>query len=67
MGLQQLGKNLKNARTKANMTQAEVATKAKIHVNYFARIERGEENPSYEILENISKALKIKLSELVDY
>jgi transcriptional regulator with XRE-family HTH domain len=40
----QLGKNIKKARKKADLTQAEVAEKAEIHVNYFARIERGEEN-----------------------
>ncbi len=65
MGSQQLGRNIKKARQKAQMTQVEAADKAGIHVNYFARIERGEVNPSYEILESIAKALKIKLSDLV--
>ena len=37
-----LGDKLKRAREKAKMTQAEVAAKAGIHVNYYARIERGE-------------------------
>lgn len=65
MGSQQLGKNIKKARQKAELTQVEAAEKANIHVNYFARIERGEVNPSYEILEAIAKGLKIKLSDLV--
>lgn len=65
MGSQQLGKNIKKARQKAEMTQADIAEKADIHVNYFARIERSEVNPSYEILVNIAKALKVKLSDLV--
>ena len=55
-----LGDKLKRAREKAKMTQAEVAAKAGIHVNYYARIERGEENPTYEKLESIKKALKIE-------
>lgn len=46
------------------MTQSEVARLAGIHVNYFARIERGEENPSFDVLYAIAKALKVKLSEL---
>lgn len=59
-----LGSKLKRAREKAKMTQAEVAEKAGIHVNYYARVERGEENPTYERLLRIKKALKIE-SDLV--
>ena len=35
--------------------------------NYYARIERGEENPSYEVLEKIIKALKVKSSEVFPF
>lgn len=68
MGSQEeLGKNIKKARNKAGLTQAQTAEKADIHTNYFARIERGEENPSYEILEKIAKALKIKSSDILPF
>ncbi len=68
MGSQdQIGKNIKKARQKINLTQAEVAEKAGIHTNYFARIERGEENPSIDIIENIAKALKVKSSEILPF
>lgn len=68
MGSQiQFGKNLKKARTEARLTQQQVADKAKTHVNYYARIERGEENPSYETLEKIMKALKIKSKEVMPF
>lgn len=68
MGSQiQLGKNIKKARLKTDLTQAEVAEKAEIHVNYFARIERGEENPSIDIVEKIAKALKVKSSEILPF
>jgi transcriptional regulator with XRE-family HTH domain len=68
MGSQiQLGKNIKKARQKARLTQADVAEKAEIHVNYFARIERGEENPSIDIVEKIAKALKVKSSEILPF
>ena len=43
------------------MTQVEVAEKAGIHYNYYARIERGEANPRVDIVDAIAKALKIKL------
>jgi len=64
---EQIGKNIKKARLKLNLTQAEVAEKAGIHTNYFARIERGEENPSIDIIENIAKALKVKSSEILPF
>ncbi len=62
-----LGKNLKEARLKMGMTQVEVADKAGIHPNYYARIERGEANPSQEILYGITKALKVKSSKILPY
>ncbi len=62
-----LGKNLKEARLKTGMTQVEVADKAGIHPNYYARIERGEANPSQEKLFGITKALKVKSSKIMPY
>ena len=59
-----LGDKVKGYRDKANLTQAKVAELAGIHVNYYARIERGEENPTYEILTKIKTALKIE-SDLI--
>lgn len=68
MGSQEeLGKNIKKARKKAGLTQAQSAEKAGIHTNYFARVERGEENPSFDILEKIAKALKIKSSDILPF
>jgi len=61
---QELGEKLLLAREKAKLTQAEVAEKAEIHVNYFARLERGEVNPSYEVLVRIIKALKIQSTDI---
>jgi len=58
---QQLAKILKTAREKAGLTQVEVAEKAGIHFNYYARVERGEVTPRVDIVENIAKALKIEL------
>lgn len=63
----QLGKNIKKLRKKIGLTQAQVAKKADIHVNFFARIERGEENPTYETLEKLAKALKVKSSEFLPF
>lgn len=58
---QKLAKILRDAREKAGLTQSEVAKKADIHFNYYARVERGEVTPRVDIVENIAKALKISL------
>jgi len=57
-----VAKIFKEAREKANLTQGEVAEKAGIHVNYYARIERAEVVARGDILNKIAKALKIKLN-----
>lgn len=61
------GKNLKEIREKRDMTQAEVATKASITINYYARIERGEENPSLEVIKGLCIALKINSSSILPF
>ncbi len=55
-----LGEKMKKARLELGLTQAEVAKKAGIHVNYYARVERGEENPTFDRLGKIFVVLKIK-------
>ena len=64
---QQFGQNIKLARKKTGLTQQQIADKAKVHVNYYARVERGEENPSYESIEKIIKALKVKSSTVLPF
>lgn len=60
----ELGNKLRLAREKANLTQEELAKKAGISSNYFAKIERGEVNTTFEKLYKIIKALKIKASDI---
>ena len=57
----EFSEKLKRAREKANLTQLEVAEKTGMHLNYYARIERGEINTSYEKLHKIAEVLKIKI------
>jgi len=61
----ELGEKLRKAREKAGLTQAEVAGQADINVSYYAQIERGEVNLSYDILQSIVKVLKIKSLDIV--
>ncbi len=56
--LEKLGNRLKAFRAEAGLTQAELAKKAKLGTNFYATVERGEKNISYEKLERILKVLK---------
>lgn len=68
MGTQEkFGQNIRKARTKAGLTQEQLAERAGLHKNYYARVERGEENPSYETIEKIVKALKVKSSAVMPF
>lgn len=61
MGDKQLGKKLKEAREKLKLTQKQVAEKAGVTTNWYARFERGEENALQETRDVILKVLKIKI------
>lgn len=57
----ELGEKFRKAREALGFTQQTVAEKAGMHVNYYARIERGEINTSYEKLHKIAQTLKLKI------
>ncbi len=61
----EFGQKLKLAREKKEMSQAQVAGLVEIHSNYYARIERGDANPSLDILLKIANALGIKSSNIL--
>ena len=46
----ELDQKFQEARKVAKLTQQGVATAVGIHVNFYASMERGEENPSFEKL-----------------
>lgn len=61
---QELGNKLRMVREKRGLTQVEVAEKTGMHANYYAKIERGEINTSFDKLMAIKRALKAKSSEI---
>ena len=67
MSPQKIGKKLKETRIKLGLKQSDVAKKAEISINYYARIERDEENPTIETLEKILKVLKVKSSDILPF
>ncbi len=58
---QTIAKQVRKAREKKGLTQAEVAQEAEISVTYFAMIERAETNPNSDILGRIGKVLGITI------
>ena len=67
MSPQKIGKKLKEVRLKLGLKQSDVAKKADISGNYYARIERDEENPTIETLERILKVLKVKSGDILPF
>ena len=64
---QEMGRKLREFRERRNLSQDELAKAVGISSSYAARIERGEENPTVTVIENICKALKIKSSDLLPF
>lgn len=63
----QIAAKLKAKRLEKGLTQVELAQKASINTNYYAKVERGELKPSVETLEKIIKALGAKSSEIFPF
>jgi len=61
----EVGKRIRTLRQKAGLTQAQVAEKAGININYFAVIERGEVATSPVNLKKISKVLSVSVSDII--
>ena len=61
------GKNLRSVRETKNLSQEDVATLSKISTTHYAGIERGEQNPTFSVIENICNALKVKSSQVLPF
>lgn len=57
---------LSEARHKLGLTQAQVAKKAGMNANAYAKIERGESGSRPVTLKKIAKALEIDFAKLLD-
>lgn len=62
-----LGKNIKKYRQLAGFTQDELAEKINVHQTYIGKIETGKSSPSVKLLFKLSRALKVKLSDIFDF
>lgn len=62
--LEMAGK-IKAARLKKGLMQTDVAKKAGLNSNFYAKVERGEAKPSGVTLTKIIKALGVKSSDIL--
>jgi transcriptional regulator with XRE-family HTH domain len=61
-----ISKRIKTYRKEQEITQEELAEKVGVSRVYIGYVEQGRNTPSLEILEKIAKALKTKLSDLLE-
>lgn len=59
-----LGRRIRSLRSMKGWTQQELGERADINYKFLGEIERGQQNPSFEILVKIAAALGVKLPEL---
>jgi transcriptional regulator with XRE-family HTH domain len=58
-------KSLKDLRTKAGLTQADIAKLLDTKENYYGKVERDEVVPSLTMIQKLTKILKIASSDIL--
>ena len=64
---QQFGKRLLAIRQERRLTQEDFAELVGISVDVLSLIERGRNSPSFDVLEKLSKELKMPIRDLFDF
>ena len=62
-----LGRRIRSLRNIKGWTQQELGDRADINYKFLGEIERGQQNPSFNILVKIATAMEIKLPELFQF
>jgi len=60
-----LGENLKEFRTKKNITQTGLAKILDVDKSFISNIEKGKNNPTLSTITNLAKALEVSTNELL--
>lgn len=59
------GKKVRDLRTKAGLSQEELAEKAGVHRTYIGMVERAEKNITLENIQKIATSLNISIGDLM--
>ena len=65
MDYQQIGRQIRAARLRRKMTQAQLAEAADLSVPYISHVERGKKRVSLDALLRISRALDVTVDQLL--
>jgi transcriptional regulator with XRE-family HTH domain len=57
---------LKRARIRRKLTQVELAKKVGVHKMTISRLERGDRQPSMQMLQRLAKALGVPVTKLLE-
>ena len=58
------GQRLRDLRRQAQLSQEEVAHRARLHATYLSDLERGLQTPTLDVVNRLATALKVTLAEL---
>ncbi|MBD2872912.1 helix-turn-helix domain-containing protein [Paenibacillus arenilitoris] len=61
-----IGENIRQLRKKKGLSQEQLALRAEINASYMGQVERGEKNPTIDVLSKIAHALQIPIEQLVN-
>ena len=62
-----LGQRIKELRRARSWSQEELAERMESGAKYLSSLERGQENPTLEMLTKLAQALKVELVDLFNY
>jgi transcriptional regulator with XRE-family HTH domain len=62
-----LARTIQNLRTSKQLTQEELAERLNVSQSWLARIETGREIPNLKRLQQIARALDVKVKDLIPY
>lgn len=60
-----IGKNIRALRKTSGLSQEQLALRADINASYMGQVERGEKNPTIDVLSKISSALGMPLEQII--
>jgi transcriptional regulator with XRE-family HTH domain len=66
MTVRRMGTRLRALRKWRGWTQADLATRAGLHRVFIAQLEGGHKDPSLTTLEKLAKALRVRVSRLIE-
>ncbi|MEP0868824.1 helix-turn-helix domain-containing protein [Trichocoleus desertorum AS-A10] len=58
------GKAIRRRRRELDITQEKLAELAELHRTYISNLERGDANPSLDMIDRLAKALDISIAQL---